>query len=109
MRLNRKLVGGLALLLAALPVLAAHMYSVMWNVAQPTTIGNTEVKPGDYELRVEEGQSQLQVVSHGKMIAQVPCHWIQLPAKASSSAVEVDNNKVTSVEFEGKTAALDFK
>ena len=84
MRLNRKSLSGLALLLAALPVWAAHSYSVMWSVAQPTTIGNTEIKAGDYELRVEEGQTQLQLVSHGKMVAEVPCHWIQLPAKAAA-------------------------
>ena len=97
------------LLLAALPVSAAHMYTITWNVSQPTTIGNMEVKPGDYELRVEEGQSQLEVVSHGKMVAQVPCHWIQLPSKAAASQVEGDSNKVTGVEFGGKTAALDFE
>ena len=85
------------------------MYTVTWSVSQPTTIGNTEIKAGDYELRVEEGQNQLQVVSHGKMVAQVPCHLIQLPSKAAASEVEVDNNKVTGVEFGGKTAALDFK
>lgn len=109
MRFDRKSVIGFALLLAALPVSAAHMYSVMWSVTQPTTIGGMEIKPGDYELRVGEGQTQLQVVSHGKMIVEVPCHWIQLPAKAASDEVEVDSNKVTTVEFSGKTAALDFK
>jgi hypothetical protein len=109
MRLNRKSLGSFALLLAALPVWAAHMYTVTWSVSQPTTLGNTEIKPGDYELRVEEGQTQLEVTSHGKMVAKVPCHWIQLPSKATGSGVEVDNNKVTAVEFSGKTAALDFK
>ena len=109
MRLNRISLGSFVVLLAALPVSAAHMYTVTWSVSQPTTIGNTEIKPGDYDLKVEEGQNQLQVVSHGKMVAQVPCHWIQLPSKAAASEVEVDNNKVTGVEFGGKTAALDFK
>ena len=109
MRLNGKSLCCLTLLLAALPVLAAHMYSVLWNVTQPATIGGTEVKAGEYELRVEEGQPTLQVVSHGKMVAEVPCHWVQLPKKAVSDEVEVDDNKVTSVQFSGETAALDFK
>jgi hypothetical protein len=109
MRLHRKALGTFTLLLAALPVSAAHQYTVEWNVSQPTTIGNTEVKPGQYELRAEEGQDQLQVVSHGKTVAQVPCHWTQLPSKAAASQVEVDSNKVTGVQFGGKTAALDFK
>jgi hypothetical protein len=109
MRLNRKSAIGFALLLAALPAWAARMYTVAWSVAAPTTIGNMEIKPGDYELRAEEGQTQLQVMSHGKMVVEVPCHWIQLPSKAAASEVDIDNNKVTGVEFGGRTAALDFK
>jgi hypothetical protein len=109
MCVKRKSLNGFALLLAALPVWAVHTYSVLWTVTQSTTIGNSEIKPGDYELRVEEGQTQLQVMSHGKMVVEVPCHWVQLPAKAAASEVEVDDNKVTIVEFSGKTAALDFK
>jgi len=109
MRLNRRPLVGLFVLLVALPVWAAHKYTVPWTVSQPTTIGNTEVKPGDYVLSVEEDQSELQVISHGKMVARVPCYWTQLPSKAAASQVEVDNNKVTSVQFGGKTAALNFK
>jgi len=109
MRLNRKSLTSITLLLAAVPVWAAHMYTMAWTVTHPITIGNLEVKPGDYELRVEEGQTQLQVISHGKMMIEVPCHWIQLPSKAASSQVEADNNKVTGVQFGGKTAALDLK
>lgn len=108
MRLNRKSIGGLALLLSAIPAWAGHTYMVEWNVTEPTAIGGTEVKPGDYEIKAEEGQSQLQLLSHGKMLAQVPCHWIQLPSKAIASGVGTESNKVTSVEFEGKTAAIGF-
>ena len=51
----------------------------------------------------------MQIMSHGKMVAEVPAHWIQLPSKAAASQVEMDSNKVTSIEFGGKTAALDFQ
>jgi hypothetical protein len=91
-------------LTAVLSASAAHLYAVQWTVSQPTTIGGREMKAGQYELRVEEGQSKLQVVSHGKMIAEVPCHWIQLPDKAKASSVAVDSNKVTTIQFGGKTA-----
>jgi len=107
MRFNRKMLG-LSLLLAA-PVWAAHVNTISWTVSKATTLGTTEIKPGDYQLKVEDGQSQLDVYSHGKMIAQVPCHWIQLPSKAAASEVEVDSDKVTQIEFGGKTGALDFK
>jgi hypothetical protein len=92
-----------------MPAWAAHKYSVSWAVSQSTTIGSTQLKPGSYEIKAEEGQSQLQVLSQGKVVADVPCHWTQLPAKAAASEVEVDNNNVTSIEFGGKTAAIAFK
>ena len=109
MRLNRISLGGFALLLAVLPVWGAHAYTVPWTVTQPTMVGGSEIKPGDYMIRAEEGQETMQIMSHGKMVVEVPAHWIQLPSKAAASQVEVDSNKVTSVEFGGKTAALDFK
>jgi len=110
MRLNRTSLGTFALLLVALPVWAAHTYTTEFDVIRPTTIGNTELKPGNYVIKVQDGQSQLQVLHDGKMVAEVPCHWIQLPTKAAVSEVDVDsNNKVTGVEYAGKTAALDFK
>lgn len=109
MRLNRTFLGGLALLLATLPVWGAHLYTVKWSATQPTMIGGSEIKPGDYTIQAEEGQTTVQFMSHGKMVVEVPAHWIQLPSKAAASQVEEDNNKVTSIEFGGKTAALDFK
>jgi hypothetical protein len=109
MRLNRISLGGFALLLASLPVWGAHMYTVTWTVTQPTMVGGSEIKPGDYMIKVEEGQSTMQIMSQGKMVAEVPAHWIQLPSKAAASQVEVDSNKVTSIEFGGKTAALAFQ
>lgn len=109
MRLNRTFLGGLALLLATVPVWGAHIDMVMWTVSQATMVGGSEIKPGDYTIQAQEGQSTVQIMSHGKMLMEVPAHWIQLPSKATASQVEVDNNKVTSIEFGGKTAALDFK
>lgn len=47
-------------------------------------------------------------MSHGKVIAQVPCQWTQLSQKAVSSEVDVDNGQVTQVKFGGKTAAVSF-
>ena len=108
MRLNRGYISVIAGLLLAVPIWAAHTNSVAWNVAQPTTIGGTEVKPGDYVLRAEDGGSQLEILSHGKVVAQVPCQWTQLPQKAQDSEVDIDAGQVTQVKFGGKTAAISF-
>jgi hypothetical protein len=110
MRLNcKQCLGGFAMFLFALPVWAGHIDSFAWRVDKAATIGTTQIKPGVYDIRAEEGQTTLQVY-HGKaLVAEVPCHWIQLPAKAASSTVELDDDKVSEVEFGGRTAAVDFK
>jgi hypothetical protein len=106
---SKKYIGVLASLLFATTLLAAHADSVTWNVSKSTMLGSTEVKPGQYEIRAEEGKDQLDVISKGKVVAQVPCHWIQLPSKANASLVEVDDGRVTQIEFGGKTSAVDLK
>ena len=91
-----------------MPIWAAHTNSVTWNVTQPSTIGGTAIKPGEYVIRAEDGGTQLEVVSRGKVVAQVPCQWTQLPQKAQASEVDVDSGQVTEVKFGGKTAAISF-
>ena len=109
MRLNsKKYVAAFVFSLVTLPVWAAHTDSVSWDPMQPSTIGSTQVKPGHYQLRAEEGQSQLQVVQGGKVIATVPCHWTQLPSKPSDTEIKVTNNQVTEVDFGGRTQAIQF-
>ena len=110
MRLNYKqCLAVFAMFLFTLPVWAGHIDSFSWRVDKPATVGSTQIKPGVYEIKAEEGQATLQVY-HGKdLIAEVPCHWIQLPAKADSSSVELDDAKVSQVEFGGRNAAVDFK
>jgi hypothetical protein len=107
--LNKKqclsVLGGLLL---AMPVFAGHSNTVNWNVSQPTTIGTTQIKPGDYVLRVDDGGSQLEVLSHGKSVAQVPVQWTALTQKPSASEVDVDSGIVTEVKFGGKTSAVSF-
>ena len=98
----------LAGFLIAMPMWAAHTNTVEWNVSQPTTIGGTEIKPGDYVIRAEDGGAQLEIVSRGKVVAQVPCQWTQLPQKAQASEVDIDGGQVTQVKFGGKTAAISF-
>lgn len=109
LRLSKKqclsLVAGL---LFAIPIWAAHSNTIPWTVSQPITIGGTEIKPGGYVIKVDDGATQLQVFSGGKVVAQVPCQWTQLSAKAQASEVDVDGGKVTQIKIAGKTSALSF-
>lgn len=110
MRLNtNKILIALAFSLAALPVWAAHMDSAEWVVDSAMTIGTTQVQPGQYQLKAEEGKSDLEVTAKdGKVIATIPVHWTDLPTKAQNTEVLVDGGKVTQVEFSGRTATIQF-
>jgi hypothetical protein len=99
----------LAGLLLTTPVWAAHTNNISWNVSSPTTIGGTEVKPGEYTIRIDDGATQAEVMSHGKMVVEVPVQWTQLTEKARASEVDVDSGKVTEIKIGGKTSAVDFK
>ncbi|HEX4003777.1 MAG TPA: hypothetical protein VHX36_14090 [Candidatus Acidoferrales bacterium] len=102
-----KFLGGLAVLFLALPVWAGpKTLTAEWEASQPTTIGNTQIKPGTYKVEAHPDQNTLDILSGGKVIAQASCHWIQLPQKASETEVETNNNQITQVEFAGKTEAI---
>ena len=109
MRLSvKKCFIALALSVAAFPVWAAHNYSTDWSPTEPMTIGTTQVKPGQYELRAEEGKSEVQVLQHNKVIATVPVHWTTLPAKSRDSQITTDGGKVTQVQFAGRNEAAQI-
>ena len=105
--LRKYLVVAGSLAIFSLPALA-RTNTLSWRVDQPVTIGTTQLKPGSYQLKAEEGQSELQVRQNGQMVATIPIHWVQLPSKSNSSEVETDSGKVTEIHFSGTTAAIQF-
>jgi hypothetical protein len=107
-RLNKRVLVSLAFALAALPVWAAHIDSIDWAPTRTMTIGGTQIPAGTYSLRAEEGKSELRVIGKGKVVATIPCHWTQLPSKASDSQVASDGDKVTQVQFAGHASAVQF-
>jgi hypothetical protein len=72
------------------------------------TIGSMQVQPGQYELKAEEGKSELQVIAKNKVIATVPIQWTKLPSKSRSSEIVTDGSKVTEVEFGGSAEAAQI-
>jgi hypothetical protein len=105
---SRKPFIALAFSLAAFPLWAAHSYSTDWSPTQSITIGTTQIQPGQYQLKAEEGKSELQVIQKNKVIATVPVHWTTLPSKPGSSEILTDGTKVTAVEFGGRTEAVQI-
>jgi len=88
----------------ALPLWA---HTVPVRISQPTTIQGTQLEPGTYQIKVPQDGTQMKVVnSDGKVIAQVPCHWVNLRQKADNTEVVFQKNKITEVEFGGKTQAV---
>jgi hypothetical protein len=98
----------LAFLLTTLPVWAAHSDSFSWEIHESTAIGNAQVEPGNYLFRAEEGQSELQIIKDGKVIAKVPCRWTHLTNKASSSEVKTLDNEIIQLQFAGRREAIQF-
>lgn len=79
-----------------------------WQPLDAVTIGTMQIQPGDYMLRAQESGKTLEVLHDGKVVAEVPCHWIELPKKAANTEVSTNENKVTQIEFAGRTEALQI-
>jgi hypothetical protein len=80
--------------------------STTFSVRQVTTVGQTQLNPGEYTLQAVDGQNELDILQRGKLIGKVACHWIQLPAKPQASEVLSDQGKVTQVNFKGDVQAV---
>jgi hypothetical protein len=94
--------------LISLPVWAAHLDSMSWELHETTTIGSAQVEPGNYLFRAEEGQSELQIIQDGKVIAKVPCGWTHLMKKANESEIQILNHQMIQVQFAGRREAIQF-
>jgi hypothetical protein len=70
-------------------------------------IGDTQLQPGTYVLKVEDNGTQVQVVrGDGTVVANVACHWTQLPQKPAATQVLMTSDRVTEVDFRGKTETV---
>jgi hypothetical protein len=102
--------GALAVVLMAMPVWAgkdaAHKDTTNLDIAQPTTVGTTQLQPGHYTVQATEGQNQFDILREGKVVATVPCQWIKLPSKATGSTVSTDDGKINGINFEGRDQAI---
>lgn len=107
---TKSYLAALAVLGLSLP-LWAHTDSVLFQVDHTLTIGAQQLEPGNYSLKIKDGESQLTIVrnSDSKVIATIPCQWIDLSKKADQSEVVTNADRVVQVEFDGKSKAIEFR
>ena len=76
------------------------------HIGAAATVAGKSLQEGDYDLMVTGNQAKFS--SKGKVVAEVPCTWKNLPAKSEHDIVLIDGGVVTEIEFQGKTQAIDF-
>jgi hypothetical protein len=86
----------------------AHTDSATLTFDKSAHIGSTMLAPGSYQVRAEENGKQVEFEKDGKVVAQIPCHWIQLSSKSQNDEALVDNDAVQEIHFEGRIAAVQF-
>lgn len=109
MRLKGSLYAALfGLLILATPVWA-HTDTATVQSDGNVTIAGTQLKPGEYQLKVDDNADHLQVTQNGKVITKVPVQWIQLNNKAPQTEVNITSNQIVEVDFAGKTQAVKIQ
>ena len=114
-KLSKSILSALALLLATSAVAANKQNKGSIELDQPATIGGHQLAPGEYKFTWDgTGPNvDLMIKSHGKLVATVPAHLIELSRPEPSNGYEVHTNNdgsqiLTSIEFGGKKYELSF-
>ena len=76
------------------------------HLGSNANVAGKPLQAGDYDLLVSGNQAKFE--SKGKVVAEVPCTWKTLPAKADHDVVLTSGAAVTEITFQGKTQAIDF-
>ncbi len=100
------ILSAIAVLALAVTSWAAHRDTTPWSVTNTATIGSNTIRPGEYQIRTEEGSNQLEVLKDGNVVATVPCRWIHLDQKSEYSEILMNSNNVEEIQFAGKTEAV---
>jgi hypothetical protein len=92
----------------SLPVLAKTDSEIL-TLDQPTQVGPSQLDAGTYEIHATEGADHFTVTKDGRKVADVPCTWVQLEKKPTTSAVQKADGRVTEIDFSGKTEAIHIQ
>jgi hypothetical protein len=92
----------------SLPALAKTDSEIL-TLDQPTQVGTSQLDKGTYEIHATEGADHFTVTKDGKKVADIPCTWVQLEKKPTTSTVQKANGRVTEIDFGGKTQAIHIQ
>ena len=111
--ISKKVLPGLALLLATGAFAANNANKASINVFDPVTVSGHQLAPGQYKLTwAGTGPNvELMILSQGKVVATVPARLIELDQAGYDNATESRKNddgsqSLTQIDFAGKKYAL---
>jgi len=114
-KISKTLLPGLALLLATSAFAANKGNKGALDLDTPATIAGHQLAPGEYKLTWDGTGSnvELMILSHGKLVATVPAHLIELSQPERNDAIESSTNAdgsqtLNKIDFAGKKYALAF-
>ena len=114
-KISKTLLPGLALLLATSAFAANKGNKGSIELDQPTTVSGHQLAPGEYKLTWDGTGTnvQLMILSHGKLVATVPAHLIELTHPEVADATELSANgdgrqTLNKIDFGGKKYALQI-
>ena len=113
--ISKSLLPGLTLLLATSAFAANKGNKGSLDLGTPATIAGHQLAPGEYKLTWDGTGSnvELMILSHGKLVATVPAHLIELSQPERNDAIESGTNAdgsqtLNKIDFAGKKYALAF-
>jgi len=112
-KISKALLPGLALLVATSAFAANKQNKGSLALDRPATVAGHQLAPGEYRLTWDGTGSnvELMILSHGKLVATVPAHSIELSRPEPANGYEALTNdegswSLTKIEFRGKKYAL---
>ena len=114
-KISKTLLPALALLLATNAFAANKGNKGSLELVKPATIGGHQLAAGEYKFTWDGTGSnvELMISSHGKLVATVPAHLIELSQPERTNAYESHTNadgsqSLDKIDFGGKKYALAF-
>src|SRR5260370_13477729 len=106
-RVRTRLITTVVAIGMALPIwaTAADTLHKTVHIGSDATVAGKALTSGDYDLVVDGNQAKF-TSKRGKVVAEVPCTWKNLPTKAEHDVVMIDSGALTEVQFHGQTQAI---